>query len=94
MCIDLSTYNVTTIAIIVGATFWTPLIFCREEFPVVDEERITSTGGPPIVPTYRANNDELDDELPSYYEMGPPPAYKNKSESIVNDGSPSSNHVQ
>lgn len=41
--------------------------------------RIVTTNGSGRAPLYRPNNEERDDELPSYYEMIPPPAYKTKS---------------
>jgi hypothetical protein len=92
--LDSPTYNATSIVIVLGGVLWFPLLFCKDPDyikPLVNHrDEIVSTGGPPTVPrTYRVNNDETDNELPSYYEMTSPPAYKTKTTTIVTESSPS-----
>ncbi|KAI8059081.1 uncharacterized protein B0P05DRAFT_559015 [Gilbertella persicaria] len=84
----IATYNVTSVCVIVGASLWIPFAFCKSDkyIPPSREEgdprsRITTTNGPR--PVYRPNNQEsADDELPSYYEMMPPPSYKKALKSL------------
>lgn len=87
--VDIGTYNITSICIVLGAIIWIPFGFCRSHKYVGGDDsnsttndnhrsRIISTGGPV---TYRPNNEESNidgDELPSYYEMISPPPYKSK----------------
>ncbi|KAK4520571.1 uncharacterized protein ATC70_006448 [Mucor velutinosus] len=85
------TYNITSISILVGLALWIPFIFCKSDQYYTPpsstasgtnmnvRSRIVTTHGSGRAPLYRPNNGEHDDELPSYYEMIPPPAYKTKS---------------
>ncbi|CAO0799311.1 unnamed protein product [Mucor circinelloides] len=96
------TYNITSICILVGMALWMPFVFCKSykyytppssatsRTNVNYRSRIVTTNGPPRAPLYRPNNEERDDELPSYYEMIPPPAYKNKSTATEDDNTPQS----
>lgn len=100
--VDIVTYNITSICILIGCGLWVPFIFCKSDKyytpPSSDtsradsnyRSRIVTTTGSPRVSTYRPNNTESDEELPSYYEMIPPPAYKkkpNNTTSEAGDGS-------
>ncbi|OBZ90179.1 hypothetical protein A0J61_01767 [Choanephora cucurbitarum] len=87
------TYNITSICLIVGAALWIPFAFCRSQLYIPpsseDDPRsnIRSTNGPR--PVYRPNNEETeDDELPSYYEMAPPPSYKKAIRTSQNSSQP------
>ncbi|CAO3612988.1 unnamed protein product [Mucor fragilis] len=85
------TYNITSIGILVGLVLWMPFVFCKSYKYYTPpsstasgtnmnaRSRIVTTNGSGRAPLYRPNNEERDDELPSYYEMIPPPAYKTKS---------------
>ncbi|KAL0145102.1 hypothetical protein V8B55DRAFT_1458592 [Mucor lusitanicus] len=90
------TYNITSISILVGLALWMPFVFCKSDkyytppssttsgANVNARSRIVTTNGSGRAPLYRPNNEERDDELPSYYEMIPPPAYKTKSNTTAN----------
>lgn len=103
--IDIVTYNITSICILIGCGLWVPFIFCKTDKyytpPSSDTSRVNSnyrsrivtTNGPPPVSTYRPNNTEGDEELPSYYEMIPPPAYKNKHKNTTAEAE-DDNHLQ
>ncbi|CAO3650179.1 unnamed protein product [Mucor hiemalis] len=99
----ISTYNVTSYFIVVGAIIWIPFIFCKTnkympDTSTADAERfrIRSTGGERRLFTHRPHQDEDNQSittggageiLPSYYEMLPPPLYKNLTPSINNNNS-------
>ncbi|GAN02986.1 hypothetical protein MAM1_0032d02436 [Mucor ambiguus] len=85
------TYNITSISILVGLALWMPFVFCKSvkyytppssttsDTNMNARSRIVTTNGSGRAPLYRPNNEERDDELPSYYEMISPPAYKSKN---------------
>jgi hypothetical protein len=89
--LDIGTYNITSYFIVIGAVFWIPFIFCKSDkwqpppSPDAERHRIRSTGGNRGLVTHRPHPDEDNrsivseerEELPSYYEMMPPPTYKN-----------------
>ncbi|KAI7890005.1 uncharacterized protein EV154DRAFT_482573 [Mucor mucedo] len=91
----ISSYNITSYFIVIGAAVWIPFGFCRsEEYlpdPPMDAERhqIRSTHGQQRMFTHRPHQDEDNnsilnnqgtrEELPSYFEMMRPPSYKNMS---------------
>lgn len=93
----IETYNVTSICLVIGLAIWIPFGFCKSDKYAVSSSdnsitsndhrsRITTTGGHRYV-IYRPSNDEPNtdrDELPSYYEMISPPAYKSKSSTTSN----------
>ncbi|KAL9537889.1 hypothetical protein MBANPS3_011373 [Mucor bainieri] len=102
------TYNITSIGILVGLVLWVPFVFCKSDkyytppsstasgTNVNARSRLTTTNGSGRAPLYRPNNEEADDELPSYYEMIPPPAYKTKTNTAntTGDDSTSQNEAE
>lgn len=96
-----------------GAIIWVPFIFCKTskympetQRPDAERYRIRSTEGERRLFTYRPHQDEdnqsivtsgAGEALPSYYEMIPPPSYKNIAPSINNsnssNGQPPNNNV-
>ncbi|CEP10221.1 hypothetical protein [Parasitella parasitica] len=100
------TYNITSISILIGCGLWLPFIFCKSEkyyspssssndapqSSVNNRPRPVSTNGALRLSTYRPNNDGRDEELPSYYEMISPPAYKKKTGNITDTVTVNDNH--